>query len=248
MGCTTLLPAGVASWKASCPGCLVLSDIQPDNSRVPSFHCILFVQSAIFLFVEHPYDVGDMLCMPPGNTLARVKKVCQAANHPSSHHGLGWLGVVNEPLIGTCHAACGAVGAPCRHNALAPYTLHHSGVHPSTPRAPLGHDSLYDPASVHSLLIQHEFRMQRCCFCNCGCTCGHAQIDLMYTQLLRGNGELVWHPNSMMRQMVLVNVSRSSNKWEGHSLLVDIDTPDEVCGAAGYGGWPALVRSSRLAR
>ncbi|KAF8070975.1 MSL9 [Scenedesmus sp. PABB004] len=84
------------------------------------------VKSALYLFVEHPYDVGDLLVLP-GGTMARVKK-----------------------------------------------------------------------------------------------------IDLMYTQLVRGSGELVWHPNSMMRAALLVNLSRSGPKWEGFSWLVDADTPDEV--------------------
>lgn len=39
-----------------------------------TFLSLVAVQSALFLFVEHPYDVGDALWMPPG-ILARVKKI-----------------------------------------------------------------------------------------------------------------------------------------------------------------------------
>ncbi|WIA11707.1 hypothetical protein OEZ85_011803 [Tetradesmus obliquus] len=83
-------------------------------------------ESAIFLFVEHPYDVGDLLGMPD-SSMARVKK-----------------------------------------------------------------------------------------------------INLLYTQLTKGSGELVWYPNTQLQQMALINISRSGPRWEGHTWLVDIDTPDEV--------------------
>jgi hypothetical protein len=47
------------------------------------------LQSAIFLFVEHPYDVGDLLGMPD-TSMARVKKVSRAgrgsAHAASSPH------------------------------------------------------------------------------------------------------------------------------------------------------------------
>ncbi|KAF6256732.1 hypothetical protein COO60DRAFT_1461548 [Scenedesmus sp. NREL 46B-D3] len=86
-------------------------------------------ESAIFLFVEHPYDVGDLLGMPD-NSMARVKK-----------------------------------------------------------------------------------------------------INLMYTQLTKGSGELVWHPNTHLQQMAIVNISRSGPRWEGHTWLLDMDTPNEVLAA-----------------
>eukprot|EP00878_Enallax_costatus_P036550 GHUV01041055.1.p1 GENE.GHUV01041055.1~~GHUV01041055.1.p1 ORF type:complete len:170 (+),score=48.94 GHUV01041055.1:759-1268(+) len=54
------------------------------------------------------------------------------------------------------------------------------------------------------------------------------KIDLMYTVMLQSSGEMVWHPNYLMRSAVLMNLSRSGTKWEGYSWLVDLDTPDEV--------------------
>jgi hypothetical protein len=56
----------------------------------------------------------------------------------------------------------------------------------------------------------------------------HAQIDLMYTQLTKGSGELAWYPNTQLQQMALINVSRSGPRWEGYSWLLDLDTPNEV--------------------
>lgn len=51
---------------------------------------------------------------------------------------------------------------------------------------------------------------------------------LCWQVLLQGTGEMVWHPNYSMRSAVLINLSRSGNKWEGFSWLVDLNTPDEV--------------------
>jgi hypothetical protein len=46
--------------------------------------------------------------------------------------------------------------------------------------------------------------------------------------LLKGDGQLVWHPNSTLRTQPLVNLSRSQPRWEGYTWLVDMDTPNEV--------------------
>jgi hypothetical protein len=46
--------------------------------------------------------------------------------------------------------------------------------------------------------------------------------------LLKGDGQLVWHPNNTLRTQPLVNLSRSQPRWEGYTWLVDMDTPDEV--------------------
>jgi small-conductance mechanosensitive channel len=50
----------------------------------------------------------------------------------------------------------------------------------------------------------------------------------MYTQLTKGSGELVWYPNTQLQQMAIVNISRSGPRWEGHTWLLDMDTPNEV--------------------
>jgi small-conductance mechanosensitive channel len=50
----------------------------------------------------------------------------------------------------------------------------------------------------------------------------------MYTQLMKGSGELVWYPNTQLQQTAIINVSRSGPRWEGHTWLLDMDTPDEV--------------------
>lgn len=63
----------------------------------------------------------------------------------------------------------------------------------------------------------------------------YAQINLLYTQLTKGSGELVWYPNTQLQQMALINISRSGPRWEGHTWLVDIDTPDEVREQTGGG-------------
>lgn len=52
--------------------------------------------------------------------------------------------------------------------------------------------------------------------------------------LARRDGQLVWHPNSALRMQPLVNLSRSNNRWEAYTWLVDLDTPDEV--GRGRGG------------
>lgn len=46
--------------------------------------------------------------------------------------------------------------------------------------------------------------------------------------LLYGDGKLIWHPNSALRLQPLINLSRSQPRWEAYTVLVDIDTPDEV--------------------
>lgn len=46
--------------------------------------------------------------------------------------------------------------------------------------------------------------------------------------LLRSDGQLQWFPNALLRTQPLVNLSRSANRWEGYSWLVDIDTDDEA--------------------
>jgi hypothetical protein len=68
------------------------------------------------------------------------------------------------------------------------------------------------------------------------------QINLLYTQLTKTSGELVWYPNTQLQQMAIVNISRSGPRWEGHTWLLDMDTPNEVCSRAGMAKvWLAIL-------
>jgi hypothetical protein len=64
----------MGSLKPSCQGLPLYCSL-----RVLTLLPCCVLQSAIFLFVEHPYDVGDLLGMPD-SSMARVKKVSRAAS------------------------------------------------------------------------------------------------------------------------------------------------------------------------
>lgn len=56
----------------------------------------MMTQSALYLFVERPYDVGDLLSLPPTGALARVKKASEtrdAKQRGWQQQHSGWLRV-----------------------------------------------------------------------------------------------------------------------------------------------------------